>query len=74
MYNEDDILPALLKALSDVSDDVVRMDLQLLAQISSVTDSDYFTRTIQTLSNQFNGDRKVGSAGCHVDARVCARA
>jgi hypothetical protein len=59
MGNEGDLFPSLLKALSDVSDDVVRLDLQLLAQIASATDADYFSRTVQALCKQFNGDRKV---------------
>ena len=58
MYNEDDLFPSLLKALSDASDEVVRLDLLLLAQISNVTDADYFSRTIQFLCKQFNADRK----------------
>jgi len=66
MYNENELFPALLKTLSDVSDDVVHLALRLLAQISAqerpaatAPQDDYFTMTIRHLTAAFRTDRKV---------------
>ncbi|KAG1170256.1 hypothetical protein G6F70_007848 [Rhizopus microsporus] len=42
LMSDDGTFPALLKTLSDSSEEVVRRDLQLLAQISFYSDQDYF--------------------------------
>ena len=59
MDSGEEIFAALLKTLSDSSDEVVRLDLQLLAQISNVDTTDYFTRMVQTVTSLFSTDRTV---------------
>lgn len=53
----DGTFPALLKTLSDPSEQVVTKDLQLLAQISHNSDDEYFTVFMVNLLNLFNTDR-----------------
>jgi vacuole morphology and inheritance protein 14 len=53
----DGTFPALLKTLSDPSEQVVTKDLQLLAQISYNSDDEYFTVFMVNLLNLFNTDR-----------------
>jgi vacuole morphology and inheritance protein 14 len=59
LASDDGTFPALLKTLSDPSEDVVRRDLQLLAQISSYSDHDYFRSFIMSLLSLFSTDRRL---------------
>lgn len=52
-----EILPALLKTLSDTSEAVVKKDLELLAQISK--NDDYFNQLMVNLLTLFSSDRKL---------------
>nr|ODN99803.1 vacuole morphology and inheritance protein 14 [Cryptococcus depauperatus CBS 7855] len=51
--------PALLKTLSDPSEDVVKHDLQLLAQISASSDDAYFTSFMVKVLELFSTDRRL---------------
>ncbi|KAK4687057.1 vacuole morphology and inheritance protein 14, partial [Tremellales sp. Uapishka_1] len=51
--------PALLKTLSDPSEDVVKHDLQLLAQISSSSEDSYFTSFMVNVLELFSTDRRL---------------
>ncbi len=53
------ILSSLLKGLSDSSEEVIRRDLQLLAQIAHYSDENYFTQFIMNLLSLFSADRKL---------------
>lgn len=55
----DGTFPALLKILSDDSETVVKADLQLLAQISSASEEDYFPLFMGNLLSLFSTDRKL---------------
>lgn len=55
----DGTFPALLKTLSDPSDDVVRCDLRLLAQISSASEDAYFHSFMADLLSLFSTDRRL---------------
>lgn len=57
LSREDGTFPALLKTLSDTSEDVIRSDLQLLAQISSYGDEEYFNNFMLNLVRLFSTDR-----------------
>ncbi|ORY38787.1 ARM repeat-containing protein [Rhizoclosmatium globosum] len=58
--SEDSVLvQSLLKLLSDPSEEVVKKDLQLLAQISISSDDAYFTRFLVLLLDLFRRDRRV---------------
>ncbi|CAO3627724.1 unnamed protein product [Cunninghamella blakesleeana] len=59
LVSDDGTFPALLKTLSDSSEDVVRHDLQLLAQISSYSDHEYFRQFMTNLLLLFSTDRKL---------------
>jgi vacuole morphology and inheritance protein 14 len=63
MSAESGTFPVLLKTLSDPSETVVKRDLQLLAQISSVSDGTstgkYFTKFISSLLSLFSTDRRL---------------
>lgn len=52
-----EILPALLKTLSDSSEAVVKKDLELLAQISK--NDDYFSQLMANLLALFSSDRNL---------------
>lgn len=54
---DDGTFPALLKTLSDTSEDVIRSDLQLLAQISYLSDEEYFNNFMANLLKLFSTDR-----------------
>ncbi|KAJ1548127.1 hypothetical protein HK096_004313 [Nowakowskiella sp. JEL0078] len=56
---DDTTFSALLKALSDTSEEVVRRDLELLAQISQISDSNYFSRFILNMLTLFSTDRRL---------------
>lgn len=51
--------PALLKTLSDPSEDVVKHDLQLLAQISASSEDYYFTSFMKNVLELFSTDRRL---------------
>ncbi|BEJ17325.1 hypothetical protein CspHIS471_0607260 [Cutaneotrichosporon sp. HIS471] len=51
--------PALLKTLSDPSEDVVKHDLQLLAQISSSSEDSYFRSFMVNVLELFSTDRRL---------------
>ncbi|KAI9468660.1 vacuolar protein 14 C-terminal Fig4p binding-domain-containing protein [Zychaea mexicana] len=57
LASDDGTFPALLKTLSDSSDEVVRRDLQLLAQISSHSNHEYFRHFMTNLLSLFSTDR-----------------
>lgn len=59
LVSDDGTFPALLKTLSDSSEEVVRRDLQLLAQISSYSDHEYFRSFIVSLLSLFSTDRRL---------------
>ncbi|KAH6566183.1 hypothetical protein BASA60_009594 [Batrachochytrium salamandrivorans] len=50
---------ALLGTLSDLSEEVVKRDLQLLAQISHHSDDQYFTNFMDNLLTLFSTDRRL---------------
>ncbi|CAG8589814.1 12652_t:CDS:10 [Acaulospora morrowiae] len=54
---DDGTFPVLLKTLSDSSEEVVKRDLQLLAQLSSSSEDEYFTRFMVDLLKLFSTDR-----------------
>lgn len=56
---EDGTFAALLRTLSDPSEEVIRRDLQLLAQISSVSDEQSFRNLMSNIINLFSSDRKL---------------
>ncbi|CAZ83669.1 unnamed protein product [Tuber melanosporum] len=55
----DGTFPALLKTLSDPSDQVVTRDLQLLSQISHNSEDNYFTSFMVNLLSLFSTDRRL---------------
>ena len=57
MSLDDGTFPALLKTLSDPSEEVIKLDLQLLAQISSSSAEEYFTSFMFNLVRLFSTDR-----------------
>ncbi|KAI8391317.1 vacuolar protein 14 C-terminal Fig4p binding-domain-containing protein [Radiomyces spectabilis] len=59
LASDDGTFPALLKTLSDPSEEVVRRDLQLLAQISSHSDHNYFRSFMMNLLLLFSTDRRL---------------
>lgn len=56
---DDGTFPVLLKTLSDPSEEVVKRDLRLLAQISSHTDKEYFYKFMADLLSLFSTDRRL---------------
>ena len=58
----DEIFPVMLKTLSDHSEAVVRLDLELLAQISSAADENFFRNFLINLLKLFSTDRDVSVA------------
>ncbi|KAI8067461.1 vacuolar protein 14 C-terminal Fig4p binding-domain-containing protein [Gongronella butleri] len=59
LVSDDGTFPALLKTLSDSSEEVVRRDLQLLAQISMYSDDEYFRQFMTNLLLLFSTDRRL---------------
>ena len=53
------MISVLLQSLSDQSEEVVRRDLQLLAQISHHSDRQYFSSFMVNLLNLFSTDRRL---------------
>lgn len=56
---DDGTFPALLKTLSDSSEEVIKHDLKLLAQISSTSDDVYFRSFMMNLLDLFSTDKKL---------------
>ncbi|KAG6888905.1 hypothetical protein C0992_007144 [Termitomyces sp. T32_za158] len=56
---DDGTFPALLKTLSDSSEEVIKHDLQLLAQISSSSEENYFKAFMVNLLGLFSTDRRL---------------
>ncbi|RUS14647.1 vacuole-associated enzyme activator complex component, partial [Endogone sp. FLAS-F59071] len=72
LATDDGTFPALLKTLSDASEEVVKRDLQLLAQISSYSDDEYFTRFMINLLTLFSTDRRLlDSRGSLIIRQLC---
>ncbi|KAJ1325596.1 vacuole morphology and inheritance protein 14 [Microdochium nivale] len=55
----DGTFPALLKTLSDPSEEVVKKDLKLLTQIARNSEDDYFTNLMVNLLQLFSTDRRL---------------
>ncbi|KAF9967729.1 hypothetical protein BGZ70_008477 [Mortierella alpina] len=56
---DDGSFPLLLKTLSDPSEEVIKRDLQLLAQISSHSDDAYFCNFMRNMLSLFSTDRRL---------------
>ncbi|KAG8899926.1 hypothetical protein FRB99_006354 [Tulasnella sp. 403] len=56
---DDGTFPVLLKTLSDPSEEVIKHDLQLLAQISSSSEEGYFKAFMYNLLEIFSTDRRL---------------
>lgn len=56
---DDGTFPALLKTLSDPSEEVIKGDLRLLAQISSASEDSYFYSFMTNLLSLFSTDRRL---------------
>ncbi|WVQ80690.1 hypothetical protein IAT38_002795 [Cryptococcus sp. DSM 104549] len=59
LSRDDGTFPALLKTLSDNSEDVVKHDLQLLAQISASSEDSYFISFMAQVLDLFSTDRRL---------------
>lgn len=69
---DDGTFPALLKTLSDPSEEVIKHDLQLLAQISSSSEESYFKAFMMNLLELFSTDRKLLEArGSLIIRQLC---
>ncbi|CAG8570471.1 5329_t:CDS:10 [Paraglomus occultum] len=69
---DDGTFPALLKTLSDPSEEVVKRDLRLLAQISSNSEDAYFTRFMIDLLQLFSTDKRLlESRGSLIIRQLC---
>ncbi|ORZ11193.1 vacuolar protein 14 C-terminal Fig4p binding-domain-containing protein [Absidia repens] len=72
LVSDDGTFPALLKTLSDSSEEVVKRDLQLLAQISSYSDHEYFRHFMTNLLLLFSTDRRLlESRGSLIIRQLC---
>ena len=61
-----------MRVLSDTSEEVVKRDLQLLAQISQYSDDDYFLKFMQHLLSSFQNDRRLlESRGALIVRQLC---
>ncbi|EJF62368.1 ARM repeat-containing protein [Dichomitus squalens LYAD-421 SS1] len=69
---DDGTFPALLKTLSDSSEEVIKHDLQLLAQISSSSEEGYFKLFMNNLLELFSTDRGLlDSRGSLIIRQLC---
>lgn len=69
----DGTFPALLKTLSDSSEEVIKADLHLLAQISLSSEEDYFPQFMGNLLSLFSTDRKLLEArGSLIIRQLCS--
>ncbi|KAJ3278003.1 hypothetical protein HK104_002750 [Borealophlyctis nickersoniae] len=72
MSSDDSTFQALLRTLSDSSEEVVKRDLQLLAQISQASDDEYFTRFMVNLLSLFSTDRRLlETRGSLITRQLC---
>lgn len=70
---DDGTFPALLKTLSDPSDEVIRCDLRLLAQISAASEDSYFHAFMANLLSLFSTDRRLlETRGSLIIRQLCA--
>lgn len=70
---QDGTFPALLKTLSDPSEEVIRCDLRLLAQISSASEDTYFSSFMANLLSLFSTDRRLlETRGSLIIRQLCA--
>ncbi|KAL4247019.1 VAC14 family protein [Abortiporus biennis] len=68
----DDTFGALLKMLSDSSDEVIKHDLQLIAQISSSSEEGYFKAFMMSLLDLFSTDRNLlNTRGSLIIRQLC---
>ncbi|CAE6520257.1 unnamed protein product [Rhizoctonia solani] len=69
---DDGTFPALLKTLSDTSEEVIKHDLQLLAQISSSSEEGYFKAFVMNLLELFSTDKGLlDSRGSLIIRQLC---
>ncbi|KAH7343417.1 vacuolar protein 14 C-terminal Fig4p binding-domain-containing protein [Rhizoctonia solani] len=69
---DDGTFPALLKTLSDTSEEVIKHDLQLLAQISSSSEEGYFKAFVINLLELFSTDKGLlDSRGSLIIRQLC---
>ncbi|KAH8830263.1 vacuolar protein 14 C-terminal Fig4p binding-domain-containing protein [Flagelloscypha sp. PMI_526] len=69
---DDGTFPALLKTLSDSSEEVIKHDLQLLAQISSSSEENYFRAFMINLLELFSTDRRLlETRGSFIIRQLC---
>ncbi|KAJ3187622.1 hypothetical protein HK101_009298, partial [Irineochytrium annulatum] len=72
MSSDEATFSTLLQTLSDTSEDVVKRDLQLLAQISQHSDDEYFMRFMMNLLHLFSNDRRLlESRGALIIRQLC---
>jgi vacuole morphology and inheritance protein 14 len=72
MNSDQTFFHGLLKTLSDYSEEVVRRDLLLLAQISHSSDDEYFTKFMVNLLNLFTIDpRLLETRGSLIIRQLC---
>ncbi len=72
--SDDRTFQELLKMLSDTSDEVVKLDLQLLAQMSTISSHDNFKKIISSLLDIFASDRSLlEGRGSLIIRELCAR-
>jgi vacuole morphology and inheritance protein 14 len=69
---DDGTFPVLLKTLSDSSEEVIKHDLQLLAQISSSSEENYFRAFMINLLELFSTDRRLlETRGSFIIRQLC---
>lgn len=69
---DDNTFPALLKTLSDPSEEVIKHDLQLIAQISTSSEESYFRVFMHNLLELFSTDRRLLDArGSLIIRQLC---
>ena len=69
---DDNTFPALLKTLSDSSEEVIKHDLQLIAQISTSSEENYFRVFMHNLLELFSTDRRLLEArGSLIIRQLC---
>ncbi|OBZ70045.1 Protein VAC14 [Grifola frondosa] len=72
LYMDDDATFQLLKILSDSSEEVIKQDLQLIAQISSSSDESFFKSFMINLLELFSTDRgMLDSRGGLIIRQLC---
>ncbi|KAJ1655716.1 hypothetical protein IWQ61_004588 [Dispira simplex] len=72
LVSNDGSFPVFLKIMSDPSEEVVKKNLQLLAQFSAYLDTDYFQRFMVKLLELFSTDRQLLECrGSLIIRRLC---